>query len=168
MAALLFMHRSEGHILWAVWKKDETYTRTKRSPNPDKSPGEVLGLTMTFQSKLQTRPKGVVVTGSPHNTMARVQTPRWVEKVKKKTKKTLTAKSMQISNGLIFQEPTGMQGLNMIATTNMYLVIQFRLTIRPTSVFKKYQFYCQLILVFFVVILFLLWFSPPFMPRKQS
>lgn len=83
MAALLFMHFSEGHILGAV-RKDETHTRTRSCPNPDKIPGEVLGLTMTFQSKLQTRPKGVVVTGSPYNTPVWVQTPSWVWKAKKR------------------------------------------------------------------------------------
>lgn len=77
MAALLFMHFSEGHIFCAA-RKDETYTRTRSCLGPDKTPGDVLGLTMTFQSKLQTRPKGVVATGSPYNTPVWVQMPSWV------------------------------------------------------------------------------------------
>lgn len=38
---------------------------TRRSPDPDSSPGEVSGLTMTLHCKLQTAPEGATVTGSP-------------------------------------------------------------------------------------------------------
>lgn len=69
------LHFSKGHRVFfsfffflQVALKDETRTHGTVG-----APGEVLGLTTTFQSKLQTRPRGVVVTGSPYNTPGCVQ-----------------------------------------------------------------------------------------------